>query len=447
MNALLTDLYQLTMAAGYFQSGMARGRGTFELTVRKLPPNRSFLIAAGLAQAVEYLLGLRFQEEELAYLRGLPQFARAPADFFDMLRGLRFTGDLDAVPEGSVLFAGEPFLTLRAPLPEAQIAETYLLSTISFQTLVATKAARVVQAAAGRAVAEYGTRRAHSPQAGVLAGRAAYIGGCIGTSNTLAGLRFGIPVFGTSSHAWVMAHQSELEAFRNLQTLLGPQTTYILDSYDTLAGARKAASLGPPLWGIRLDSGDFVQLARRVRRILDAAGLTQAKIIASGDLDESSIRNLVAACAPIDAFGVGTELVTSADSPRLGAVYKLVEIECGGRRRPTAKFSPDKLSLPSAKQVFRFATHDRVGLAAERPPEGAHALLEPVMRSGELIRPLPDAAAARQRAQDSLARLPEVYRRLDDPQAYRVEYSAELLALAEKVKDELKETEGDDGLL
>src|SRR6202789_3865976 len=207
---LLTDLYQLTMAAGYYEAGKTRERATFELFVRRLPHNRNFILAAGLEQAVEYLLNLRFTSEEIAYLRGLPQFRHTRPDFFEMLADLRFTGDLFAVPEGTPMFAGEPFLTLRAPLVEAQIAETYLLSTIGFQSLIATKAARVVRAARGRQVVEFGTRRAHSPEAGVLAGRAAYIGGCAGTSNPEAGLRYQLPVFGTASHAWVMSFPTEM---------------------------------------------------------------------------------------------------------------------------------------------------------------------------------------------------------------------------------------------
>ena len=263
---LITDLYQLTMAAGYFEAGKTQERATFELFVRRLPRNRNFILAAGLAQAVEYLLNFRFTSEEIAYLRSLPQFAATSAAFFEMLAGLRFTGDLFAVPEGTPLFPDEPFLTLRAPLIEAQIPETYLLATIGYQSLIATKAARVVKAAMGRGVIEFGTRRAHSPEAGVLAGRAAYIGGCTGTSNTETGLRFGVPVFGTAAHSWVMAFASERDSFEQLQKLLGESTVYLIDSYDTIEGARKAASLGRPLWGVRLDSGTSWNRRRRSAR-------------------------------------------------------------------------------------------------------------------------------------------------------------------------------------
>lgn len=434
MTPLLTDLYELTMAAGYFLSGRAGDPATFELSFRRLPPHRNYVLAAGLPQAVEFLLGARFEPGEIDYLRTLPQFARAPEGFFSSLASYRFEGDLRAVPEGTPLFAGEPVLTVRGPLWQAQLAETWLLSMIGFQTLVASKAARVVEAAAGRAVVEFGTRRAHSPEAGVLAGRAACVGGCIGTSNTLAGRRYGLPVYGTAAHSWVLAFSGELEAHRRLQQLLGPQTVYLIDTYDTLDGARKAASLGPPLWGVRLDSGDLAALAREVRNILDGAGLPQARIMASGDLDEYSIRRLVAAGAPIDAFGVGTELATSADAPNISAIYKLVEIETGGVRRYTAKFSRDKITLPGAKQIFRRADRDVVAGAGERL-EG-EPLLEPVIRAGALVQPLPDAASARARAAAALARLPERCRALDDAGPYPVEHSAGLLELLETLRPE-----------
>ncbi len=440
MNGLLTDLYQLTMAAGYFQAGKAGERATFELFIRRLPPNRNFVIAAGLRQAVDYLLNLSFTREEIDYLRGLPQFAQAPEEFFAALARLRFTGDLFAVPEGTVVFAGEPILTVRAPLIEAQIPETYLLATIGFQSLVATKAARLVNAAAGRTVVEFGTRRAHTPEAGVLAGRAAYIGGCAGTSNTLAGLRYGIPVFGTAAHSWVLAFESELESFRALQRLLGPATVFLIDTYDTLEGARKAAALGKPMWGVRLDSGNLVELSRAVRRILDDAGLRDARIMATGDLNEYKILELAKERVPIDAFGVGTELATSADAPSLGVVYKLVELESAGVVRYTAKFSEEKETMPGAKQVFRFADHDLIGRSSECAgcgPDGqpAEALLRPVILAGELVEPLPDAHEARRRALDSLGRLPTACLSLFTVEApYRVEYSEEIRRLQERLR-------------
>jgi nicotinate phosphoribosyltransferase len=372
-------------------------------------------MVAGLEQALEYLLNLRFTGPEIDYLRSLAPFARVSAGFFEALREFRFTGDVFAAPEGTVLFAGEPVLTIRAPLMEAQIPETYLLSTITFQTLIATKASLIVRAAGGRGVAEFGTRRAHTPEAGVLGARAAYIGGCAGTSNTLAGFRFGIPVMGTCAHSWVMSYASEREAFRALQALLGPDTIQLVDTYDSLEGVRRAAGLGPPLWGIRLDSGDFLELSKQARVILDAAGLRDAKIMASGDLDETRIAGLVAAGAPIDAFGVGTQLATSADAPSMGTIYKLVEID----GRPVAKRSEDKGSLPGAKQLFRFPDRDVLALADEKTPGGAEALLRPVILKGQLIEAAPDLEIIRNRARNVAPR--------------PVEHSAALTALIERI--------------
>jgi nicotinate phosphoribosyltransferase len=438
---LLTDLYELTMAAGYFEAGKTHEQATFELFARRLPRSRNFILAAGLEQAVEYLLGMHFTGEEIDYLRTLPQFARTSSGFFEMLAGLRFTGDLFAVAEGTPLFPGEPFLTLRAPLIEAQIPETFLLATIGFQSMIATKAARVVKAAMGRGVVEFGTRRAHSPEAGVFAGRAAYVGGCAGTSNTETGFKFGVPVFGTAAHSWVMSFTSEREAFEQLQRLLGENTVYLIDSYDTLEGARQVAELGRPLWGVRLDSGNLVELAPAVRKILDDAGLYEAKIMATGDLNEYKIHELVAARAPIDVFGVGTELATSADAPSLGVVYKLVELESAAGRRYTAKWSEDKHSLPGAKQIFRYAGYDQLARSRECPscPDGsepAEALLRPVIIGGHLVEPLPTVSDTRRHAAESLARLPAACHSLfEGEDAWRVKLSPELEGLAERVRN------------
>jgi nicotinate phosphoribosyltransferase len=278
LNGLLTDLYELTMAAGYFAAGRHTDIGTFEFTIRRLPRNRDFVLLAGIHRAVDYLLNLSFQPDEITYLRGLESFRRAPQGFWDYLASFRFTGDVFAVPEGTVLHAGQPVLNVRAPLIEGQIPETYLLAAITFETLIASKAARIAHAAQGRDVVEFGTRRAHSPEAGVLGARAAYIGGCTGTSNALAGFRYGIPVVGTAAHSWVMSFETETEAFRELQTLLADQTVQLIDTYDPLEGARIAARLGKPLRGVRIDSGDLLRLSRQIRRILDSAGLRDVKI-------------------------------------------------------------------------------------------------------------------------------------------------------------------------
>jgi nicotinate phosphoribosyltransferase len=410
LNGLLTDLYELTMAAGYFGAGKKDDIGTFEFSLRRLPRDREFVLAAGLDRAVEYLLNLSFEANEIAYLRGLPNFRNASGAFWDYLADFRFTGDVFAVPEGTVLYEGQPVLNIRAPLIEAQIPETYLLSAITFETLIATKAALIVHAARGRDVIEFGTRRAHTPEAGVPGARAAYIGGCAGTSNALAGYRYGIPVMGTAAHSWVMSFGSEAEAFAKLQQLLGETTVQLIDTYDSIEGARIAARLGKPLWGVRIDSGELLGLSHEVRRILDDAGLQDAKIMASGDLDESKIASILAAGAPVDAFGVGTELATSGDAPSMGAIYKLVEINHSGEVRYTAKSSPGKHSLPGAKQLFRYPEYDLLGLHNECAG-GAEAMLKPVIVGGNRVSPPPSVGQIREHASRALAQWPSGARR------------------------------------
>jgi nicotinate phosphoribosyltransferase len=412
MNGLLTDLYELTMAAGYFAANKHEETATFELTIRRLPRNRHFVITAGLHRAIHYLLNLRFNADEIAYLRTLPSLRNADPGFWNYLETFQFNGDVFAVPEGTILYEGQPVMNVRAPLMQGQIPETYLLAAIGYETLVATKAARIVHAAEGREIIEFGTRRAHTPEAGVLGARAAYIGGCAGTSNTLAGYRYGIPVLGTAAHSWVMAFASESEAFERLQRLLGERTVHLIDTYDTLEGARTAARLGRPLWGVRIDSGDLAQLSRDVRVILDEAGLPDARIMASGDLDESKIETLVTAGAPIDAFGVGTELTTSADAPVIGAVYKVVAIGNPGSVRYPVKSSPEKHTIPGTKQLFRFPDRDVLGLATECF-SGSEALLKPVILGGKLIEPLPDAKQVRERASLALRTWPAKGRRTE----------------------------------
>jgi nicotinate phosphoribosyltransferase len=311
-----------------------------------------------------------------------------------------------------VLYEGQPVMNIRAPLIEGQIPETYLLSAITFETLIATKAARIVHASEGRDVIEFGTRRAHTPEAGVLGARAAYIGGCAGTSNVLAGYRFGIPVMGTAAHSWVMSFSTEAEAFSALQRLLGENTIQLIDTYDPVEGARIAASLGKPLWGVRIDSGDLPALSREVRGILDAAGLQDTRIMASGDLDESKIAAIVATGAPIDAFGVGTELATSGDAPSMGAIYKLVEIKHDGEVRYTSKSSPDKHTIPGTKQLFRYPEFDLLGLHNECAG-GAEAMLKPVIIGGDLVCPLPSAEQIRKRVSCALAQWPSGARRTE----------------------------------
>lgn len=439
MSALNTDLYELTMAAGYFLSGKTTETATFELSIRRLPETRNFLISAGLAQAVDYLLNLKFEPAEIEYLRSLAQFANTPSEFFAFLARVRFTGDLFAMPEGTPVFANEPIAIIRAPLVEAQMVETYLLSTFVFQTMVASKGARCVLASEGRPIVEFGSRRAHSPAAGVLAGRAAFVGGCAGTSNTEAGMRFGIPVFGTAAHSWTMSFRDEEESFRALQELLGEATVFLIDTYDTLEGARMAARLGKPIWGVRLDSGNLIELSKSVRRILDEAGLYEAKIFATNDLDEYRVAEFIRAGAPIDAFGVGTQLATSADAPALSAVYKLVELRRGDDLQYTAKFSHDKSTLPGAKQIYRYADHDVVALYSEcNDAFQGEPLLRPVIIGGNLVEALPAISKIQKRSQAGIAALPKELHQLEQSKPYRVTISPRLLEMAQDLREELQ---------
>jgi nicotinate phosphoribosyltransferase len=435
---LTTDLYQLTMMAGYFVQGRhERTRASFELFVRRLPQGRNFLVAAGLASLVDYLQGLRFSEEEIDWLRRSEALCAAPPAFVDYLREFRFTGDLWAMPEGTPLFANEPMLRVTAPMAQAQLVETAALAFCNFQTSVASKAARVVEAARGRVVMEYGARRAHGLDAARLAARSAWLAGTSGTSFVEAGREFGIPLSGTMAHSWVMAAESEARAFSDYAALFGNHSILLLDTYDTLAAARQVAASGLRPAGVRLDSGDLATLSRGVRAILDAAGLTTTKILVSGDLDEHSIAALVDAGAPIDGFGVGTSLVTSADAPALGGVYKLVEIEEDGTVRLVMKRSEAKATLPGRKQVWRVfaggrAERDVIALAGEPPIPGGVPLLREVMRDGTLVAAVPSLAAARARCASRLAELPPALRSLA-PCGYRVEPSTALAAAADQL--------------
>ncbi len=411
---------------------------TFDLTLRKLPPNRGYAIAAGLEQAVDYLRQLKFEEEEIEYLRSLPQFQHAPPSYFDYLRDFRFRGNLFAVPEGTLVFSGEPLLTVRASIIEAQLVETYLLSTIGYQTLVATKASRMAYAAGNRDVIEFGTRRAYSPEAGVLAGRAAFLGGCRGTSNTLSGMRYGIPVYGTAAHSWVQSFLNETESFRVLQQLLQEGTVYLIDTYDTVEGAKQVAQLGKPVLGVRLDSGDLALLSKDVRRILNQAGLEDCKIMATGNLNEYKIAKLLEDGAEVDSFGVGTDLVTSPDAPGMSMVYKLAELDTPAGKRYTVKLSEDKETLAGSKQVFRYDGQDVIGCSWECPSAEATALMEPVLLEGELARPLPAASKVRDYAMRQWKRLPAEYHHRETPAAYPVELSEELQELQRTVREGLR---------
>ena len=431
---LATDLYQLTMMAGYDASGRT-GQCTFELFVRELPPSRAYLVAAGLEQALDYLEGLRFAPDDIAWLRTVPALERVPARFFDqVLPAFRFTGEVWAVEEGEVVFGHEPLLRVTAPAPEAQIVETALLATLTFQTSVASKAARVVMSAAGRTVVEFGTRRAHGLEAACLAARAACIAGCEATSNVEAGRRFGLPVTGTMAHSWVMMFDDEIEAFRQYMQVFGNRTTLLIDTYDTVAAARRIVESGLKPGAVRLDSGDLLALSRSVRAVLDAGGLADTRILVSGDLDEHRIAALVAEGAPIDAFGVGTAISAVSDAPALGGVYKLTETERDGRMVPTVKLSAGKRTFPGRKQVWRVsrggvALHDVLGVADEQEQEG-RPLLRAVMRDGSRLGSPPSLEDMRRRARASIAELPPAVTALDACVGLPVEVSPALDRLA-----------------
>jgi nicotinate phosphoribosyltransferase len=402
--ALVTDLYQLTMLQAYHRRGM-EAPATFELFVRHMPADRRYLVACGLSSALAYLETLRFDADAIDGLRGLGRFDEA---FLAWLGNLRFTGEVWAIPEGEIVYAAEPLLRVTAPLPEAQLVETFLLNAVLHQTGVASKAARCVLAAAARDVVDFSLRRDHGVDAGLKAARAAWIAGAAGTSNVLAGIRFGIPVFGTMAHSFVMAFDDELEAFRVYAEEYPDAATLLVDTYDTEEGLRRAAAVGRELaarghalQGVRLDSGDVVGLSRTARRILDEAGLPDVRIFVSGDLNELRIAQIVAAGAPVDAFGVGTELGVVADAPALQGVYKLVEYAGRGR----AKRSPDKQTLGGRKQVWRRDGGFPDVLAREGVEiPGARPLLSKVMESGRVT--ISDSLAeARARCTDAIAKL------------------------------------------
>lgn len=434
---LATDLYQLTMAAAYWENGIGRERATFELFVRRFPGTRGYLICAGLEQALEYLQGLRFSGESIAHLRSLPVFTAVGAEFWEYLREFRFTGRVNAIPEGTAVFLDEPLLQVTAPLIEAQMVETFLLATVNHQTLIASKAARVVEAAEGRSVIDFGVRRAHGFDAGTFGTRACIIGGCLGTSNVLAGQTWDIPVYGTAAHSFTMAFAREEDAFAAFQRVFPQHSTLLIDTYDTLEGARRVAAMGVPVAGVRLDSGDLLELSRGVREILDAGGLQATRIVASGDLDEFKIRDLLRAGAPIDTFGVGTEMMTSRDAPALGGVYKLVAIQDEEGRRPVRKLSPGKQTLPDVKQVFRTRGADGRfrgdTLALESDALEGDALLVPYLDSGRLTGTLPALGKIRDRAAVQREALPEGVRRLEDPETYPVRLSRRLEQLTESL--------------
>ena len=432
---LLVDLYQLNMMESYLESG-ATGPAVFEFFVRRLPARRGFLIAAGLEQALAYLESLRFSPQDLDWLKSTGRFTPR---FLDYVETFRFTGEVHAMAEGTAFFADEPILRVTAPLPEAQFVETRLINLLHFETLIASKAARVVLAAPNKLLVDFGLRRAHGSEAGLLAARAAYLAGFAGTATVLAEQRFGIPTFGTMAHSFIEAHDDEVAAFEDFARARPQHLTLLLDTYDTKAAARKVVALAPRLaakgiivGAVRLDSGDLDALSRSVRRILDDGGLSRVTIFASGGLDEDAISALIEGGAPIDGFGVGTSLTTSLDVAALDCAYKLQAYNGVARR----KLAEAKATWPGAKQVWR--RYDDNGLMlgdvlskADDAQPGT-PLIQLVMANGRRVKPSPPLADLRRRAARELQRLPEPLRRLQPGAAYRVSVGASLRRLAEE---------------
>ncbi|MFR9796701.1 nicotinate phosphoribosyltransferase [Streptomyces sp. MS06] len=437
--ATTTDLYEVTMAMSYLREGMTEP-ATFSLFVRDLPPERGFLVAAGAEAALDFLSGLHVTEEDVAaYAAALhrPERDLAP------LLGLEFTGQVRAVPEGRIVLAGEPLLEVTAPLPEAQLVETYLLNQVNHRTVIASKAARCVLAAAGHPLVDFSLRRTHGPQAGFQAARLGALVGFAGTSNVEAATAEAIPAVGTMAHSYVEAFGSEEEAFRAFARAHPGPVTFLVDTYDTVAGARIAARVLRDLdgaargtgSGVRLDSGDLGALAVRVRAVLDAAGLPEVGVIASGGLDEYSVDDLVRSGAPIDVYAVGTRVGVSADAPFLDSAYKMVEYA----GRPVMKLSSAKVTAPGRKQVFRRpGCADVIGLAGEPPPDTAEPLLETVMRDGRRLAAPAPLAVSRDRFEADLAELPPAARRIRAPAAPRPVDSQRLSALADRIRHRIE---------
>lgn len=435
-SALLTDLYQLTMLQGYLKQNMTEV-AVFEFFVRKLPANRNFLIAAGLEQVLVYLEELRFTDDELAWLAASGRFDRQLVEY---LANFRFTGTVYAVPEGTLVFPDEPLIRVVAPLPQAQLVETRLINLLNFETIIASKAARMVLAAPGKLLVDFGLRRAHGAEAGLLAARAAYLAGFAGSATVQAELAFGIPSYGTVAHSFIQAHDSEREAFLNFARLNPENSVLLIDTYDTEAAARLVVELAPTLAregisirAVRLDSGDLGALAKSTRATFDAAGLQNIQIFASGGLDEYAIRDLLAEDAPIDGFGIGTALTTSSDAPNLDCAYKLQEYAGVARRKRSA----GKATWPGRKQVFRRI--DAAGrmagdviTLADDSLEG-EPLLQCVMRDGRRTAPAESLDAVRARVREQMMMLPDPLRRLDSGPRYTVEIAAALEALAMEV--------------
>ncbi len=446
--SIFTDLYELTMCASYFDNKKFEP-ATFDLFIRRLPPSRSYFLFAGLEQVLLFLKKIRFNEEQIAFLKkkGFKD------DFLEYLKSFKFTGEVWAVPEGTIVFPNEPLIRVTAPIIEAQLIETFILNTVNLQTTIATKASRVVSVARGKPIIEFGLRREHGTDAGMKVARCSYIAGCSGTSNVLAGMKYGIPIFGTMAHSFVMAFEREIDSFRAFIKTFPDRPTLLIDTFDNIKGAEKAAVVarelernGFKLGGVRLDSGDLVKISKEVRELLDEKGLEYVKIFASGDLDEYRIEELLKKGAKIDAFGVGTRMGTSEDRPYVDIIYKLSEkMNEKNEFSPIMKLSKGKITLPGRKQVFRFK--DKKGefkkdiIALEDERMKGEPLLIKVMEYGKIVYELPSLEEIRKRALDNLSRLPEKYKKLKDAPHYPVELSVGLKKLMKELTEKVKRTE------
>ena len=441
---LLTDLYQLNMIQAYLDHGDVE-TAVFEFFVRKLPARRGFLMAAGLEQALDFLENLRFSAEEIDWLARTRRFDQ---NLLAQLATFRFTGDVHAMPEGRIFFANEPILRVTAPMPQAQLAETRVINILHFQTLIASKAARMALAAPGKLLVDFGLRRAHGAEAGLLAARASFIAGFAGTATILADHDFGIPIYGTMAHSFIEAYGSESAAFESFARARPHNLTLLLDTYDTETAARRVVALAPKLAAdgikirsVRLDSGDLVALSNSVRQILDQGGLADVTIFASGGLDEDIVRDIIKAGAPIDGFGVGTSLTTSSDVPALDCVYKLQEYAGLARRKRSA----GKVTWPGRKQVWR--CYDAAGkmagdvLSLEGDTQAGTPLIEPVMKDGRRLRPPPSLADIRALAAHELERLPQPLRDLVPQAHYPVTVADALVQLAAGVDERIAKSE------
>ena len=441
VSPLLTDLYELNMVQAYLDRS-EDGKAVFEFFVRRLPPRRGFLLAAGLEDALDFLETMRYSGAEIDWLRSTGRFRD---NLLDYLREFRFSGDVHAIPEGSVCFANEPLIRITAPLPQAQLVESRLINILHFQTLIASKAARMVLAAPGKILSDFGLRTAHGAEAGNYSARASYIAGFAGAANVLAGERYGIPIVGTMAHSFVQVHDDEMAAFENFARARPQGVILLIDTYDTEAGARKVVELAPRLKkdgiairGVRIDSGDLSAMAKKVRGILDAGGLMDVIILVSGGINEDVLQGMMKDKVPIDGFGIGVNLAASTDVPALDCAYKLQDY----RGTPKRKLSEGKRTWPGRKQVWR--AYDADGrmsgdiLSLESDKQAGEALIEHVMRGGKRVGPAPTLAQIRERAAHDLTRLPEPLRQLQQGVEYPVHVADALKALAQEADAKMR---------